>query len=374
MKLLIISHTEHYIKDNIVVGWGPTVNEINKLSTLFEKVYHIAPLHTKDAPNSSISYNENIEFISIQPSGGMGLQKLSILSTSFNTINIIKKYLKECDIVHFRAPTGIGIFVLPYLKLFNRKKLWVKYAGNWKDHYMPMGNRLQKWWLRTFISESDTVTVNGIWKGEKENLISFQNPTLDIEDREKGKIIINQKKIDDKLNFCFVGALNDHKGVNLIIEAFSNIENQKIGEIHFIGNGNDEKKYIDLCKINNLQNVFFHGFLKKNDIISFYQKCHFLLLPSKSEGFPKVVGEAMNYGCIPIVSDVSSIGQIIVDDENGFLISKLNTNDLTLQINKALNIENEKFKNIVVKNFILAEKFTFDIYLKNVKLILEIHE
>jgi len=372
MTLLIISHTEHYIKDEVIVGWGPTVKEINYLATIFEKIIHIAPLYSITAPNSSYSYNEKIEFIPIQSSGGKGLQKLSILTTSFNTISIITENLKKSDIVHFRAPTGIGIFVLPYLKLFNRKKLWVKYAGNWKDPNMPLGNRLQKWWLRNLISERDSVTINGNWFGEKNNFIPFQNPTLSENDRKIGQDIINKKSLEDKLIFCFVGALNNHKGVHLILESLTKIKSVKINKVHFIGNGSDLDKYIDFCTENKLKNVYFHGFLPKDEIIEFYKESHFLLLPSKSEGFPKVVSEAMNYGCIPIVSDVSSVGQIITDGINGFLIKELNVENLNIQINKAIAIGGDDFKNITNNNFLTAEKFTYIEYLKNVKKILSI--
>ena len=37
MKLLIISHTRHYIEDGQILGWGPTLNEINHLLDVFEK-------------------------------------------------------------------------------------------------------------------------------------------------------------------------------------------------------------------------------------------------------------------------------------------------------------------------------------------------
>ena len=41
MKLLIISHTEHYRNSlGAIVGWGPTLTEINFLATVFDEIYH----------------------------------------------------------------------------------------------------------------------------------------------------------------------------------------------------------------------------------------------------------------------------------------------------------------------------------------------
>ena len=50
MKLLIISHTPHYLKEGQVVGWGSTVMEIDQLAKLFTEVTHLAPLHDGETP------------------------------------------------------------------------------------------------------------------------------------------------------------------------------------------------------------------------------------------------------------------------------------------------------------------------------------
>ena len=51
LKLAIISHTEHYLKDGKFVGWGPTVAEINHLAGMFEEIWHIAVLYEGDPPS-----------------------------------------------------------------------------------------------------------------------------------------------------------------------------------------------------------------------------------------------------------------------------------------------------------------------------------
>jgi glycosyltransferase involved in cell wall biosynthesis len=67
-------------------------------------------------------------------------------------------------------------------------------------------------------------------------------------------------------------------------------------------------------------NVKIHGSLSKTEVQEIYKNSQFILVPSKNEGFPKVIGEAMNFGCVPIVSDVSCISQYVKNDYNGFLI------------------------------------------------------
>lgn len=82
--LLIVSHTPHYKRMGQVVGWGPTVREIDQLANLFEKIIHLAVLYHGDAPASSLSYqSQNVEFIPVIPSGGDSLiEKLGVLCAS----------------------------------------------------------------------------------------------------------------------------------------------------------------------------------------------------------------------------------------------------------------------------------------------------
>ena len=71
MDLVIISNMAHYNKDGRILGWGPTVEEIDYLAKKYNKVLHICCLHKGGAPNSSRPYkSENVEFKFLPPSGG----------------------------------------------------------------------------------------------------------------------------------------------------------------------------------------------------------------------------------------------------------------------------------------------------------------
>ncbi|WP_152287193.1 glycosyltransferase [Flavicella marina] len=366
MKLAIISHTQHYVDaNNAIVGWGPTIKEINYLLDTVDTVYHIAPLHNEKPPSSSLPYaSKKIIYIPLKPSGGSGWKKLSILFTAPYNIFKIVSTLHKVDKIQFRAPTGMGIYVLPLLKLYPSNKYWVKYAGNWKDKFMPLGNKLQKKWLQKCTATTTKITVNGTWAGERENIIPFENPCLDDIDRKKGEKIIESKELRSKLVFCFVGALNEHKGVSKIIDAFSKLsasQKYKVEVVHFVGDGKERQEYISRSEKSGVQ-MKFHGFLSKDQIITTYQKSNFIILPSKSEGFPKVIGEAMNYGCLPIVSNVSCLEQYIENNKNGFLIKPNTIEELVKAIEKALESQSEIYQEMLMKNYLLAEKFTYKYY------------
>ena len=56
MRLLIVSHTPHYHAAGRLVGWGPTVRELDYLSELFDEVVHVAPVYGEAAPGSALPY------------------------------------------------------------------------------------------------------------------------------------------------------------------------------------------------------------------------------------------------------------------------------------------------------------------------------
>ena len=133
MKLAIISHTEHYkTNDGTIVAWGPTVNEINHLLEVFDAIYHIAMLQGSKAPPSALPYcSDKIKFIPVPTVGGRTvLKKFDVIFKAPQIIRTISKTLKHVDYFQLRTPTGIGVFLIPYLTFFVKKKGWYKYAGN----------------------------------------------------------------------------------------------------------------------------------------------------------------------------------------------------------------------------------------------------
>ena len=325
MKLLIISHTEHYRHaDGRIAGWGPTVREINHLAEIFEEIYHVAPLHSGEAPPSCMVYESaRIHFVSLHPSGGHTLAaKAGILSQAPVTIRTVMKTLKKVDVFQFRGPTGIGVYLLPWLTAFCRKPGWVKYAGNWAQEKPPRGYAFQRWWLkRNFMNRP--VTINGSWPSQSAHCLTFENPCLAEDERSDGAYILEKKCYEGPLNFCFVGRLDEAKGVGRILEGFRALgSHPRIGTLHFVGDGPGRADYEARAAVLGLK-VRFHGFLERKVVNRIYEKSHVILLFSKSEGFPKAVAEAANYGCIPMVSNVGSLSQYVRNGENGFCIDEV---------------------------------------------------
>lgn len=366
MKLAIISHTPHYMNGGKISGWGPTIREINHLTEVFESIYHIAPLHSGTAPPSSLHYEDNrIFFVPLKPYGGKSfVDKISIFTTAFHNLKVIKSVLKNVDWVQFRSPTAMGVYVLPYLSARKEPKRWVKYAGNWKLSGTPMSYRFQKWWLKKNFLNS-FVTVNGDENDEKNNILNFRNPCLDNEELANANAIADKKDYSGKLTICFSGTLTNNKGVGIILDSVSRIKRRnEIERIIFAGDGPDRERYESEASGSDLD-IVFKGFMNRNDLKDVYAQSHLILLPSESEGFPKVIAEAASYGCVPVVSDVSAISRYF-NDSNGFLLKEISSDALAHRIDEAL-MDREMLKNKSKKCSAISKLFTFEDYIKNLR-------
>lgn len=364
-KLVIISHTEHYMDGYQVKGWGPTINEVNYLADFWEEVIHVACLYSIAAPSSSLPYTrDNITFVPLPPYGGRSLwMKVGILYKMPRIIWIVKKQLTEATEVQLRTPTAMGLFLLPlFTWIWKRNyQFWVKYAGDWEQERPPRSNGWQRWFLqKDWINFP--VTINGFWPHQKPHCYSFENPCLYIDDIKFGEKIVIQKDFTPPFNLVFVGRIDEVKGLDRLLEALAIQDLSLVKEVIIVGDG-PKRKFYQEWSIDKQLPVTFTGFLNRNDVHDILKLAHFILLPSSNEGFPKVIAEAACYGVIPVVSNVSSIKHY-VNDINGFVwdIKGIDTYDTVLK--RALSSSKS---DLVIKSqgiFDLAKLFTFDSYLK----------
>lgn len=377
MTLAIISHTEHYLTtEGQLVGWGSTVTEINHLLEFFDTIYHVAMLHPGPAPQSALPYaSDRIVFVALPAVGGPDwTDKLQILRQAPKILRSIRQTLKQVDYFQFRAPTGMGVFVIPYLTLFSSKKGWFKYAGNWQQVHPPLGYRIQRFLLK---HQRRKVTVNGFWEGQATHCLTFENPCLTEEELALGADLLKTKSLEGALRFCFVGRLEDAKGVGRIIEAFKGLsseERTRVAAIDFVGEGQKMTDYQEACEGSGLP-FYFHGTLGRAEVHAVYQRSQVLLLPSSaSEGFPKVIAEAMNYGCIPLVSNVSAIGHYIHQGREGLVLADVSVPYLLEQLRLLFRLDTQAYQSILAQQRPVVARFTFAHYMQQLKTLVLKHE
>jgi glycosyltransferase involved in cell wall biosynthesis len=123
----------------------------------------------------------------------------------------------------------------------------------------------------------------------------------------------------DRLSLACVGRLEVvSKGQDLLIEVLS-LPRWRERSIHIslVGKGHHERALRRLVEQSKLLNVEFVGHIL--DVEGLWKQHHGLILPSRFEGMPLVVVEAMLCGRPCIATDVGGTSELIRDGINGFL-------------------------------------------------------
>ena len=369
MKLLIISNTEHFINENgNCFGWGPTVNEINYLSKKFSNVYHIAPL-TNQFNKSMIAYNnEKIQLIKIKKGGGNTIAdkiKLILLIPSY--IKIILNNLSKVDIVHVRCPANISLIAIIILFFTKKPKLrWIKYAGNWNPHkWLSFTSMFQKHFLNYNLTKS-LVTINGSWDKQPLHVKTFLNPSFRYDIMKDYKKRNEEKNIRHTVKLIFSGRIEPNKGIENIISILEKVDNKGINfEFTFVGGGDINFYKKMLSKINIKSKISFIGWVKQREVFDFFSKSHIIIFPSKSEGWPKVLSEAMMCGVVPLASKVGAIPQVLKKNKSGF---SFEINDIDSYANKIEEFVNNPllWKTYSIAGMNSAKQFTYESYVSNI--------
>lgn len=152
---------------------------------------------------------------------------------------------------------------------------------------------------------------------------------------------IARKRDGGIIKFLYVGRLERVKGIDILIEALSKMNNKYIGcwRLDVLGGGTLMK--------NLKQNDFikFHGWANEKKVAEFMGKSDCLIIPSRSESLPLVLLEAAQFNLPIITSDVGDCSHLVKKYNIGVVFEKGNANSLVQKLEsfleKPLQLEKE---------------------------------
>ena len=152
------------------------------------------------------------------------------------------------------------------------------------------------------------------------------------------------------VKLLYVGYLRHEKGLDYLIEAIVDLKKTMNVELTIVGVGD----YSDHLKekINNLnlfENIKFKGHVELGEkLFSIYQDHDIFILPSISEGTPRVLLEAMCNGLPVIATNVGGIPYTIKNKKNGILIESKSSKSIVDAIKLLIN--DDILRKTIVKN------------------------
>jgi phosphatidylinositol alpha-1,6-mannosyltransferase len=374
-KIIVVSDTPHYRRGNTIVGWGPTVRELDQLSSLFDELVHVAPVNGDAAPASALPYESSrIRVKPLRVSGGERLvDKFGVIARAPGYVRALLAEIGDAEVVHLRCPAGVSMiaaFILPLLRV--PKKRWIKYAGNWRPHAdEPVSYEIQRWWLSRGWHRA-LVTVNGTWPDQPAHVRAFLNPCLTDRELAEGRSVAAAKSFGYPVRLLFVGRLEDAKGVHRALEVLIRLSRRGLAvRLDLVGDGparGELERRASAAGVRSL--VAMHGWQPRGAISALYASAHLMLFPSSaSEGWPKVLSEAMAFGVVPVASRISSIPEYLLRFDIGTVADPHDVNGFVDCVLTYIN-DPERWRRESIRASVAAEDFTYPNYLQRVASLL----
>ena len=320
MRLLVISHTAHFLQAGRLFGWSPTVREIDALAQACDSVTHLASLHPGPPPASAQAYTSGrVEFIPVPPAGGAQLRaRLAVFLAVPAYLRALRLGLAQADFVQVRAPHALALTAMLLLAFYPEKPRWYKYAGDWSGKSGDtLAFRAQRAWLRSGLGRGP-VAVNGRWADQPAQVFSIDNPSFSLEEAAKVRQMASGKRLSRPLRLVFAGRLEPAKGAGLALQIVKILSSREIIRLDVLGDGPERAALLALAQALGVETqVHFHGWGSQEKVRECLAQAHFALLPSRSEGWPKFLSEAMACGAVPIAAPVGAIPQVLAETGAG---------------------------------------------------------
>lgn len=299
--------------------------------------------------------------------------KLTAFPVVFAAVIKIFKAMKGADHIHLRCPGNMALLASFVQILFPNKKKTAKYAGNWDPNsQQPWSYRLQKWILsNTFLTRNMQVLVYGHWENQTKNIKAFFTATYSSFEIPNPKLQIPKNGLSDTISFVFVGTLSKGKQPLYAIQLVEQLHKKGIkATLDLFGEGVLKNEIKNHLAANNLESIIhLQGNQPKEVVLKAYQNSHFLILPSKSEGWPKVVAEAMFWGCVPLATPVSCVSYMLGKGERGIVLQE----QLEVDVNQVMGVLNNEllYQKMALEGQSWSRQFTTDKFEREIKKLLD---
>ncbi len=287
------------------------------LSQLFDRTTLVVPITTLADHHGEIPLDGRR--LSVKPLTmpyGRGLKrKLGFGFWMLRNLPAILRALLKADAVHAPIPSDIGTVGM-LLAFVLRKPLFVRHCGNWLKP-VTRAEHFWKWFMQKFAGGKQVMLATGGAAEPPSNTNKalrwiFSTSLSEAELRTCGTARELRASGDFKL--IIVCRQDPEKGTGVVIQGLPLILKTfpKVS-LDVVGDGPSLNSFKKMAEDTGVADrVFFHGKLNHASVVGLLQQADLFCYPTRaSEGFPKVVLEALACGLPVITTRVSVLPELI---------------------------------------------------------------
>lgn len=343
---------------------------------MFKRYFHIANKISVAIRVKKISQEDakKLSKITIKPFEVFEVPNILSVENMFKihkTKEIIKNAVLKSDYIVVRLPSITGFIAIDFAKKYNKPYLTEVVACPWDAYWnhsikgkLVAPLMYYKTKKRVWNSEYVIYVTNNFLQKRypsKGNSISCSNVSLKefdnkVLDRRMEKI--NNLKPGSKIIIGTTAAVNvRYKGQQYVIQALGKLKKKGITNYEYQLVGAGDQSYLKSIaqKYDVVDQVKFLGPKRHDEVFKWLDTIDIYVQPSKQEGLPRALIEALSRGVPSIGAKTAGIPELLSSDCI-FSNSKNNINEIC---DLLTNFTQEKMRYQAKRNFVKAKKYEF---------------
>lgn len=319
-KLVVFSHKLCWPSASSPSGYatdGGFPFQMRALSEIFEETTLVVPCSpVANRVGEILLTGHNLSVAPLTVPRGKGLwRKAGLLFWLVRNCRVIFQQMQRADAAHTPIPGDVGTIGM-LLAFFLRKPLFVRHCGNWFVQE-TLAERFWKWFMERYAGGKKVMLATGgsnVPPSNRNAAIRWIFSTTLTEDELKTCLTGRYQPPRENTRLIIACRQDKQKGTGIVIESlplvlkdFPHVTLDVVGD----GEALDEFKAL-AASLGVRERITFHGNVDHATVTRLLRNAHLFCYPTTaSEGFPKVVLEALACGLPVITTRVSVLPQLI---------------------------------------------------------------
>jgi glycosyltransferase involved in cell wall biosynthesis len=299
-------------------------------------------------------------------------QIIFVLSASLWTLSLIPHFKPNATLAFFGVPSGAIAWLM---KMVYRIPYVISLRGGDVPGFRPYDfhfyHKLIAPFLRIIWKNASAVVANS--NGLRQLAVMF-DPGFEIPIIPNGVDLDLHKTMEHDWSLprlLSVGRIVHQKGLDLAMHALGGLKDLD-WEWRIAGDGPELQALQSLAEELGIQDrVLFLGWQSRQQITDGYQQANVFLFPSRHEGMPNAMLEAMASGLPVVATCIAGNEELVVDGETGYLVPPEDIEALQNALKKLLNDASLRQKMGLASRRRAEETYSWESTAKQYALLLE---
>ncbi|SNT02462.1 Glycosyltransferase involved in cell wall bisynthesis [Geodermatophilus pulveris] len=195
------------------------------------------------------------------------------------------------------------------------------HGGAFGDFYARSPRLLQRYIRRTLSSAERVIGLGDRWAAALQR-IAPDARVIVVPNAVSPRTLVDQPGPGEPVHVLFVGEMTEDKGAFALLEAWRQLREEPhlpCADLVMVGPGDLERAWRETEELGPAGQVRVLGWVESAEVERLLSHSHVLVLPSRFEGQPMAVLEAMAHGLCVVATEVGGIPDL-VDDECAVLV------------------------------------------------------